>query len=135
MNAWELAKAHMLSGMNCSESVFCAVLAARGVAEEGRNMRLATALAGGVGRSKEEMCGALSGGILALGSLLGRDKPGEDYSYVADLADEFRLRFHGLAGATRCKDILEALGPQGHWDKCIRHTADAAALLCALLDE
>ena len=35
-------------------------------------VRMATGLAGGVGETQQEVCGALSGGVLVIGGLLGR---------------------------------------------------------------
>ena len=135
----------MRHGMNCAESVCTDIMEARMQPQglDGQAMplaaamtgRAATAFAGGLGRSKEEMCGALAGGVLALGCLYGRDTPGRDYSYVADLAAEFRLRFRALTGATRCLDVLAALGPQEHWEACIRLAGDTAAALHDLLAE
>jgi len=132
----------MQHGMNCAEAVCTTILETRGqrvepAAEPAAALtgRAATAFAGGLGRSKEEMCGALAGGVLALGCLYGRDTPGKDYAFVADLAAEFRLRFRALTGATRCQDILAALGPQEHWEGCIRLAGDAAAALHSLLAE
>jgi len=132
----------MRHGMNCAEAVCATILETRELREEpaaelttARTGRAATAFAGGLGRSKEEMCGALAGGVLALGCLYGRDTPGKDYAFVADLAAEFRLRFRALAGATRCQDILTALGPQEHWEGCIQLAGDAAAALHSLLAE
>ena len=40
--------------------------------------RMATGFAGGVGDSQQEMCGALSGGLLVIGGLLGRTSIDED---------------------------------------------------------
>jgi len=37
-----------------------------------RFVRMATGFAGGVGESKQEMCGALSAGVMLIGALYGR---------------------------------------------------------------
>lgn len=42
---------------------------------EPRCVRTATGFAGGVGDTQQEMCGALSGGVLVIGGLLGRESP------------------------------------------------------------
>ena len=135
----------MRHGMNCAEAVCTTIMETRMQPQgpDGQAMpfaaamtgRAATAFAGGLGRSKEEMCGALAGGVLALGCLFGRETPGSDYAYVADLAAEFRLRFRALTGATRCLDVLAALGPQEHWEACIRLAGDTAGALHDLLVE
>jgi hypothetical protein len=43
-----------------------------------RCARMATGLAGGLGDTQQEMCGALSGGVLVIGGLLGRESLNED---------------------------------------------------------
>ena len=38
--------------------------------------RVASGFCGGIGRCKKDVCGALSGGIIALGAIFGRDEGG-----------------------------------------------------------
>lgn len=121
-------------GLHCAESVLAAVLKEAGV-ECASSPRIATAFGGGVGRSHEEMCGALAGGLMALGCLLGRSKTGADWDGIAELADRFRLRFRELHGSTRCADILRALGPQTEMHLCKRLSGVTAGLLAEVLTE
>jgi len=121
-------------GLHCAESVLAAVLKEAG-AECGAAPRIATAFGGGVGRSHEEMCGALAGGLMALGCLHGRSKPGANWDGIAELAAEFRLRFRELYGSTRCSEILHALGPQTDMDQCKRLSGVTAGLLATVLEE
>ena len=61
---------------------------------------------GGVASSYEEMCGVLSGSIMALGALWGRPgTDGDPDSY--DLARQFREWFQGVHGTTCCDPIRE----------------------------
>ena len=65
---------------------------------------------GGVGGSHEELCGAVSGGVLVL-SLLHPHTDGEDRAGKVRLyaqAKEFRRRFQEVFGLTRCGDLLRA---------------------------
>lgn len=120
-------------GLICSESVLLAVLEGAGAAGGEVGPRVATAFGGGVGRSREELCGALAGGLIALGLLEGRDRAGENWDDVAVAAAAFREEVRALTGHTRCRDILEALGPQENMEKCKRLTANAAGILHELL--
>ena len=72
-------------------------------------MRMTTGLAGGVGGSHEEMCGALSAGTLLVGALHGRAGPEEPDEPCYGLAASFRARFVEEWGTSRCAD-LRALG-------------------------
>ncbi len=51
-------------------------------------MRMATGLAGGLGDSQQEMCGALSGGVLVVGRALGRASLSEGATQCAHLREE-----------------------------------------------
>ena len=96
------AKECWQSGFNCAESVLRGVCHARGVELPDGAKRMATPFGGGVGRS-EDICGALVGGVLAIGAATGRTSPDEDkmrsYDAARDLFEEFRKRY----GSTCCK--------------------------------
>ena len=49
-----------------------------------------------------EVCGALSGGVLAVGLLYGEDEP----EAVAQVSERFIQRFAKTHGAVRCADII-----------------------------
>lgn len=72
-------------------------------------VRMSTALSGGVGRSRQEMCGALSAGALLIGALYGRVQVGQDDQKCLDLAARYRDRFVQELGATGCGQ-LRAMG-------------------------
>ncbi|UCC89969.1 MAG: C_GCAxxG_C_C family protein [Anaerolineales bacterium] len=71
--------------------------------------RMATGLAGGVGGTHQELCGALSAGVLLIGALYGRLTPDEDDGPCYDLASRYRERFIQEWGTTRCGE-LRAMG-------------------------
>ena len=78
--------------------------------------RMATGFAGGVGDTQQEMCGALSGGTLVIGGLLGRASMGEDDRPALALAARYRERFLDEWGTSRCaelQDIVHAPGGPG----------------------
>jgi C_GCAxxG_C_C family probable redox protein len=121
-------------GLICSESVLTAVLEAAGVPAGSFAPGIATAFGGGVGRCRQEMCGALAGGLMALGVVRGKPRPGEGWDELASAAAEYRKRVRALTGHTSCKDVLEALGPQENLEKCKRFSADVAGILHEMLD-
>ena len=88
-----------------------------------------------MGRTKEEVCGALAGGVLALGFLTGRSVPGDSWDEAAQAAAELRQRFIAKFGTTRCRDLLEAFGPQENMDRCQRLSGETAGMLAALIEE
>jgi C_GCAxxG_C_C family probable redox protein len=115
-------------GLHCAEAVLAAVLEGQGVSGAAFSPRAASAFGGGVGRSKKELCGALSGGLIALGLVQGRDKPDEKWDAVAAMAEGVCARFAAGYGSTTCGAVLEGLGPQEGMDKCIRLAANTAGL-------
>ena len=73
-----------------------------------RFLRIATGLGGGVGGTQQELCGALSGGVLLIGALYGRIKPDEDNSLCMELATLYRKRFAQELGSTNCGILRES---------------------------
>ena len=68
---------------------------------------MACALCGGLGNTKQEMCGALSGGALAIGALWGRTDSKEDDEFVLNLTARYRERFVDAFGGTQCVWLRE----------------------------
>lgn len=122
------AKELFEGGLHCAEAVLAAVLEGQGVAASDYSPRAASAFGGGVGRSKKSLCGALSGGLIALGVLQGRDTPRDKWDAVAAAAASVRARFEAEQGSTDCGQVLERLGPQEGMDKCINLAAHTAGL-------
>ncbi len=54
---------------------------------------------------RQELCGALSGGIMVLGALWGRTSAGVNDDFVNDLACQFRRRFLARFEDTTCAPI------------------------------
>ena len=96
-----------LSGYNCAQAVAVAFHGELGLTEK-QAARMASAFGGGMGRMRE-VCGAVSGMLLVLGTLYGYDTAGDDgskkvlYSRVQELAGAFR----GENGSIICREILK----------------------------
>lgn len=121
-------------GYHCAESVLLAVMEACGGVPAGMP-RVATCFGGGVGKTHEELCGALAGGLMALGFRRGRDSRGQDWGDAARLAARLRQEFITRFGASACKDVLAALGEQENMIGCKRLSGCAAGLAFDLLQE
>ncbi|MFP5221820.1 MAG: C-GCAxxG-C-C family (seleno)protein [Acidobacteriota bacterium] len=123
-------------GYHCAESVLLALSEAHGNGRaEGLSPRIATCFGGGVGRTHQEMCGALAGGLLALGALHGRDRRHGNWDRAAELASALRQKFIARFGASACKDVLAGLGEQENMAKCKRLSGITAGLASELLRE
>ena len=79
-----------------------------------RCIRIATGLSGGLGGTHQELCGALSGGVLLIGALYGRTKPDEDNSLCLELAALYKECFAQELGSTNCGILRESgFGSEG----------------------
>ena len=95
-------------GYNCAQSVAAAFCDVTGL-DEKTAARMASPFGGGMGRMRE-VCGAVSGMLMVLGTLYGYDDPGEKdrakkahYALVQELAGAFRER----NGSIICREILK----------------------------
>ena len=109
--------------------------------------RIASGLGGGMGR-QGEVCGALTGGVLAVGLIHGRDSAAEvEAKEVAHAkAGEFVKRFAAVNGAIRCHDLIDldvsnADGVQEYFsrnllkEKCSHILSNAVRVVLPLLTD
>jgi C_GCAxxG_C_C family probable redox protein len=80
---------------------------------DGEAFRAASAFAGGVARMGET-CGALSGGIMAIGLAYGREKledtmHSHGYAKAMELSIKLCERFEKEFGSVKCRDIQKSL--------------------------
>ncbi|MBN1954823.1 MAG: C_GCAxxG_C_C family protein [Anaerolineae bacterium] len=129
---------------NCTQSVFAAFAPGLGLEREAA-LRVASGLGGGVGCLGSEVCGAVSGAVLAIGlsrAYLPEDRAAREATYA--LVREFARRFRVLHGHLRCRDLLglDIGTPEGrqaaldsglHDILCPRLVRDAAAIVEELL--
>jgi C_GCAxxG_C_C family probable redox protein len=100
-----LGRQHFLSGFYCAESVLKAMADIHGI-KDPNIPKIATGFCGGISRTSG-MCGALAGGIMALGLLCGRSTPTDPkeqcYTLTYHLVNLFREKF----GSTQCTKLLD----------------------------
>lgn len=107
MNTYgEKARAYFLEGYNCAQSVLLAFHRELDLTPE-QAARMASSFGGGMGRLRE-VCGAVSGMLLALGLFDGYCNPKDttakkdQYALVQELAGKFR----GQNGSIVCRELL-----------------------------
>lgn len=95
------------AGFNCSQSVF-SVFAEGGGVDENTALRIGGAFGGGCAR-QGEICGAVSGGLMALGLFMGRDRAGDEEvkRYLYDRSGDFMSQFKTRHGTLICRELLE----------------------------
>jgi C_GCAxxG_C_C family probable redox protein len=88
---------------HCAESVLMAVCRELGV-ENALIPRIATAFGGGMGRSGE-VCGAVTGALMAIGVKRGREEPEQSVTEINALARRFLQGFREQMGSIYCRDL------------------------------
>ena len=89
----ENAFQYFISGFHCAESIAKAILEHYGDNYNPEWIKAASAFQGGIGKCKQDVCGALTGGVVALGILKGRTSTETDHSEAVLMANQFREAF------------------------------------------
>ena len=101
----EKAVAYFLGGYNCAQSVLLAMFEHW----NGKNdliPKIATAFGGGMGRCGS-VCGAVTGGIMAVGMRFGTNEPSlEKRTEAYELAQRFFRRFEKQNGTVLCRELI-----------------------------
>jgi C_GCAxxG_C_C family probable redox protein len=102
----EIAEAKFVEGYNCAQSVLFSFCDNLGL-DMDNALALSCGFGGGMGRMGE-VCGAVSGGIMALGLKFGRREKDEraqtDIAYAK--IREFMSRFSAKHGSCLCRELL-----------------------------
>jgi C_GCAxxG_C_C family probable redox protein len=96
--------------------------------------RISTAFGGGYGKTREEACGALSGGVLLIGALYGRLSTQEDDTTCLRLTALYRERFVQQFEVSKCRALKEK-GYGSPEKSCALIISGAARLLLDVLAE
>ena len=135
-------------GYNCSQSVFTAFAHRFGIDEETAK-KISAGLGGGVGRMRE-VCGAVSGAAMVIGSICsatdGKDNENKQKNY--ELVREFADRFIKRNGSIVCRELLgldikmeNTAKPDSrtaeYYKKrpCVELVGDAAEILAEIIKE
>lgn len=131
----KLAFQYHNSGFHCAEAVSKAFMEIYGNGTSNDIPKVATAFGGGVGRTKQDICGALTGAIIALGFLFGRNEPGADWTDASELAANLKQRFVQTHGTTNCGALLATFGPQEDMMRCKQLSGEVAGMLADIIEE
>ncbi len=97
---------------------------------------MTTGFGAGVGRSREEICGILSGSIMLIGLKYGRTNSTEDDKGCMHRVAAFRDEFKEIYGTTQCSELLQLdLGSEEDEYPCYFILEQTANRLLELLDD
>lgn len=98
----------MDAGWHCSE----ATLLAAGECYLGelteRERRIATGFSGGIGGTKQELCGVVSMSVAVISAIYGRITPDGNDDLCEEVVASYRQRFLDRFGTLRCADLRES---------------------------
>jgi C_GCAxxG_C_C family probable redox protein len=100
-----------------------------------RLVRMTTGLSGGLGGTKQEMCGTLSSGVLIIGALYGRSDLSGDGQQAVELAARYRDRFVAEFGTTHCESLYAAVHSASGLGTCSVLVERAARILLGVLSD
>ena len=100
-----------------------------------RLVRMTTGFAGGVGGSKQEMCGSFSAGVMIIGALYGRNSLEEDDLLTQQMVTRYRERFVAELGTTHSGTLYDQVDAPGSPGTCSSVVERAAPILLELLAE
>ena len=147
MNHADEAQRLFLEGYNCAQAVFCAFCDETGLSLENA-ARLSSSFGGGMGRLRE-VCGTVSGALMALGMLRGYSDPADPQAKAEHyrLVQQYARRFREINGTIICRELLkdvpvtpggvpEARTPEFYRRRpCLRLAGEAAGILEQMLQE
>ena len=147
MDHGEEARRLFLAGYNCAQAVFCAFRDEMGM-DLDTAARLSSSFGGGMGRLRE-VCGTVSGALMALGAIRGYADPKDPDAKAAHyrLVQEYARRFREGNGSIVCRELLkgvtvtegsvpEARTPEFYARRpCLRLVGEAAEILDGMLME
>jgi C_GCAxxG_C_C family probable redox protein len=121
------------NGYNCAESVLRGVRFGMEIELPDRALMMATPFGGGLGRS-EDICGALVGGVMAIGAHKGRTEPGQDKFASYEAAGRLHRSFHDAFGSTCCRVLNKSdfKSPE-HRERCGHFVAEATSKAIQIL--
>ncbi len=145
----ENAKDLFTQGPNCAECVLIAILNSNTANIKKEDVRFATGFGGGIGKYGLT-CGALTGAVICVSSVYGREDPFylKEYSKIkSELSAENGVysifnslvkEFENEMGSTVCKEILDVEGDdiaKLKFEKCQKAVGIAAGLAYKYINE
>ncbi|MDD4796522.1 MAG: C-GCAxxG-C-C family protein [Eubacteriales bacterium] len=116
---------------NCAEAVLKSMAAFWDI-QSPLIPRIASGFGGGVANTHQHICGAVSGGIMAIGLALGRDNPNKSPKEIAQKTQAFLEYVKERNASTNCGDIIQVDFTK---PDAAQHKNDARIHICAGLVE
>ena len=130
------------SGYYCAESVLLTVAEAYDIQSD-LIPKLATGLCAGISRTSN-VCGAVTGGVMAIGLLMGRNLPNEPAINTYIPVQKFMDKFEAAFGSTNCRVLTgcDLNTPEGQdyfkvkniWVECRKYSEEATRIAISIIE-
>ena len=135
------------NGYNCAQSVLSVFAQELGMSKDAA-MKLASPFGSGIAYM-QETCGAVTGGLMAIGLKYGKGENGttEEKERAYDMSRHFIAEFKKQHETLRCLDLMDGLDmttPEGMKEiverdlfrlRCAKHVTDAIVLVEKIIDK
>jgi C_GCAxxG_C_C family probable redox protein len=131
------------SGFFCAESVLLAIAESQGIQSD-LIPRIATGFCSGISRTGG-ICGAVSGAIMGINLVAGRNSPAESIEFSYTLTQKLISRFERQNGSVNCRqligcDLATEAGQRYFMENnlmehCLQYAEDATRLAVSLIAE
>jgi C_GCAxxG_C_C family probable redox protein len=124
----------MDAGYHCSEAILLSVGGHYLGDVSPQAVRMSSPFAGGIGSTKLELCGALTGGLMVIGGLAGRENAVNKDERCQALAAAYRAEFLRAFGWLKCQNLKEHwIGTAGQ-ESCRVLVEKAAGVLVGVIE-
>jgi C_GCAxxG_C_C family probable redox protein len=131
------------SGFFCAESVLLAIAESKGIQSD-LIPRIATGFCSGISRT-DGMCGAVSGAIMGINLVAGRNSPAESLEVSYALIQKLISRFESHYGSVNCRQLIgcdlateagQSYFMENHlMDSCLQYAEGATSMALSLIAE
>ena len=131
------------SGFFCAESVLQAIAESQGIQSD-MIPRIATGFCSGISRTGG-MCGAVSGGIMGIGLVAGRNSPADPLEPAYTLAQKLISAFEEQYGSVNCRQLIgcDLATESGQvyfmennlMERCLQYAEGATRLAISLIND
>jgi C_GCAxxG_C_C family probable redox protein len=131
------------SGFFCAESVLLAIAESQGIQSD-LIPRIATGFCSGISRTGG-MCGAVSGAIMGINLVAGRNSPAESIEVSYALTQKLISRFESQYGSVNCRQLIgcDLATEEGQryfmekhlMERCLQYAEEATRMAVSLMAE
>jgi C_GCAxxG_C_C family probable redox protein len=131
------------SGFFCAESVLQAIAESQGIQSD-LIPRIATGFCSGISRTGG-MCGAVSGAIMGINLVAGRNSPAESIEFSYSLTQKLISRFEKQVGSVNCRQLIgcdlateagQRYFMENHlMEQCLQYAEAATSMAVSLIAE